>query len=211
MICIECKTVIPDDANICRQCRSHQTKLGNLLPHIGTVLALVTFILAGFSYIAEKALFQFKELTAKDGINVVFLDSEGNDGFINTGDKDVILMDVDITLNQVRMSTSVDIFKRVAPNEFISVEEKSDEDWIMDSETMRAENPRDAKFSVSCFNKGNSILKSNKEYFPYLKTYPATGVLTYYSTIDKKQKTLNIECECVAIRPKSQMKQPENK
>jgi hypothetical protein len=210
MNCIACKSEMPEGAYICKNCQSYQVKWRNWLPHIGTALALVTFILAGFAYIWQSGSKIAADLLVKDRPQIVFLDSEGESGFINAGDRDIILLDIEISLKQFRRTTNVAVFKRLAPAEFIVVNSGGNISYKMDNLTLATEDPNTPGMDIECYNNESSILKANKEFFQSLKTLPATGVLTYYSTIDKKQKTLSIECECIIVRPNEERKLPEN-
>jgi hypothetical protein len=202
MDCIACKSDIPEGSIVCKHCNYAQNKWRNWLPHIGTALAVITFVLGGFTYMGEKLVKGIAEWRAKDGVQVVFLDSEGATGIMNTGDKDIVVLDIDIILNQFKYSTTVSFYKRISPTEFVTVDETPKEEFEMDKETMVADTPYSKETYPQCFNKENSYLKGNKVFFPNLKTFPATGVLTYYSTIEKKQKTITFDCECTTVRIK---------
>jgi hypothetical protein len=194
MLCTACKSEISEGASLCKECNTYQSKWRNWIPYVSTGAALITFILAGMSYIVQVASKQFAEWTARDQIQIAYLNSRGTTSYLNSGDNEVILMREE--LNCFGYTVSRGIYKSVVKSNFVALE--SDQPWRVNSRTFSKEQPASSA-ELLFFDKESLELKSMKEGFRDLKTFPATGTVTFFSTHDEKQKKFVFECVCIIV------------
>ena len=212
MLCTACKSEISEGASLCKECATYQSRWRNWLPHdVSTNIAIITFILAGLSYIVQMASNQFGEWTARDQIQIAYLNSRGWTSYLNSGDNEVILMQEE--LHCFGLGVSRGIYKSVAKSNLVAVE--NNQAWRVNSRTLSKERA-DSSTELLFFDKENLELKSMKEAYKDLKTFPATGAVTFFSTHDRKQKKFEFECVCIIVedptndREHSQSTSPPN-
>jgi hypothetical protein len=195
MQCIACKSEIPDAASICKECNSYQQTWRNWIPFDGTGVALLTVILAGMSYVWHVFSKQLSEWTAKDGIQIAYLNSRGATSYLNTGDNGIVLMNENLTC--FGLSVGRGINQRVAKSDFVTFGEV--QGWGVNQETFLQEKPESSR-QLLFFDNGNIELQQLREAFPSLRTFPAKGSVTFFSTHDKKQKEFQFNCVCIIVQ-----------
>lgn len=194
MQCIACKSDIPDAASLCKECHSYQQTWRNWIPYFGASIALVTFILAGMSYIWQVFSKQLSEWTAKDGIQIAYVNSRGATSYFNIGDNEIVLMNENLTC--FGYSVGRGIHRRVAKSDFVTFGEG--EGWGVNQKTLLQEKPESSR-QLLFFDSGNIELQQLRETFPNLRTFPAKGSVTFFSAHDKKQKQFEFSCVCVIV------------
>ena len=151
MLCTACKSEISEGASLCKECKTYQSKLRNWIPHdVSTSIAIITFILTGVSYIVQVASKQLEEWTARDQIQIAYLNSREWTSYLNSGDNEVLLMQEE--LNCFGIGVSRGIYKSVAKSNFVTVE--GDHSWGVNSRTLSKGQP-DSNRELLFFDNGN--------------------------------------------------------
>lgn len=123
--CIGCQTLIPEKAKICPECSTRQDARFNNLQIIGTVIGVITAILAFASYIITTVPAVRQTLFWKDNINILSYSDE----FVtigNNGDGDVFMSYIFIQVEStiMRRTTTRIINQTIESGKIINVDLK---------------------------------------------------------------------------------------
>jgi len=138
------------------------------------------------SYIAQTVSRQFSEWTAEDKLRIAYLNSRGPTSYLNVGDNEVVLMDEELSCFGINVGRG--IYQRVAKSDFVTF--GTTHSWGVNSATFSKERPASST-DLLFFDVGGLELQAMKKSFPLLKTFPATGTVTFFSTHDKRRKSFS--------------------
>lgn len=119
--CPSCLSALDERAALCPVCKSHRSRWKNWLPHVGGLLALVTFVLSGLTFIGTTTARYAREARAEDRISIVSLDSSNALVLLNAGDNDAFVTTLELDCSAIGYVSQHPVNKLVRSGEFVSI------------------------------------------------------------------------------------------
>lgn len=231
MKCIECKSDIQEGASLCPVCKSYQSKWSNLwrnvVPHIGIIIALFSFIASAFLYIYNTSMTVF---AWKDRIRVLSFMSKGTSSYVNIGDGPIFLTDLKLITKyklqdspSIRTESKLVSYNRLLDKgHFLTVDEDNLSDYIFlgkdhikeyfkkkivlgsDGTIYFTASFKELGIEVVYFDPENPMLKNIREaYKDNFLSIPSEAIISFYSAKTGERLQYNFRCEAV-LATKSQ-------
>ncbi|MDT8895893.1 hypothetical protein RSO41_14650 [Halomonas sp. I1] len=116
--CIECRSEIDEDANICKFCQSYQKPIKNWLRFSALLAGGVALVGSAGAYLVGKGLEFERYWNWQDDVEVVEFVRSGESSFLNAGDGEVYLSYVHLSAEGLQWEETQSLNSPVSPGGF---------------------------------------------------------------------------------------------
>jgi hypothetical protein len=111
--CVACKEPIPDDATLCKVCKSDQSRWRNELKYWGGVAGVITLVASGIAFTTGLAYQAWQRLFGTE-IAAAEIDPFGKTVLWNLTDDPIYLKTIDVRSSEPKVDVVWDIYQTVA-------------------------------------------------------------------------------------------------
>lgn len=133
--CPACASTLDLDAMLCPVCKTYRARWRNWLPHAGAMIALVTFVLSGATFVATNAAKFLREASASPRVVLVDLNTTRDMVLLNSGDQEALVTAIDFECPDIGYFTQVPINKLIAPGQLLTLDTKGDGGLLVNIDT----------------------------------------------------------------------------
>ncbi|MEL7489036.1 MAG: hypothetical protein AAGJ87_17715 [Pseudomonadota bacterium] len=190
--CIDCRTEIPIDANICKTCGRHQSRWRNEVTYFGSILGVITVLVSAFLFVVGKT----RELSGAN-IEIIKFNSLDNIVAINNGAAPGVITNVWYSAEFEILGTDVlePLYVEIKPGEVVKIALPKDDRELRDGAEFEGyfacekhEGLKD-DIRLTVFLKNDAEFKQAKSYFTdYIEPTCTLSVGVFSSRREERKK-----------------------